>query len=135
MNDSEIIKGLECCYKTFDCEVCPYNREDNKRIYLGSPECKGVSKKDVLDLIKRQQAEIDRLNIELKTMRGAANSWKAEVQRICKKEFDNIGIDIEAVKSEAVREFAEKLKKIYAAHDGLAIVIDQLVEEMGCNDG
>ena len=118
MNDSEIIKGLECCYKTFDCETCPYNREDNKRIYLGSPECKGVSIKDVVDLIHRQQAEIDRLNIE---------------------------INIEAVKSEAVREFAESLKRkselvapsVWAIpYRAVAVAdIDKLLEEMGCNDG
>ena len=147
MNDSEIIKGLECCYKTFECETCPYNREDNKRMYMGSPECKGVSIKDVVDLINRQRAEIDRLNIDLKAMRGAANSWKAEVQRICKKEFDNIEIDVETVKSEAVREFAEKLKEHSCNlteydeggwSDTVSAVkvedIDRLVGEMGCDD-
>ena len=100
------------------------------------------------NLIKRQQAEIDRLNIDLKAMRGAANSWKAEVQRICKREFDNIEIDIETVKSEAVREFAEKLKEHSCNlteydeggwSDTVSAVkvedIDRLVEEMGCNDG
>ena len=105
------------------------------------------------NLINRQQAEIERLNIDLKTMREAANSWKAEVERICKKEFDNIEIDIEAVKSEAVREFAEKLteycneitnqewnKKTSPvswadAYEGFIDDIDRLIEEMGCNDG
>jgi hypothetical protein len=81
-------------------------------------------------------------------MRGAANSWKAEVQRICKKEFDNIEIDIETVKFEAVREFAENLKsrkrKIIindnysSASLPLFIIlpddIDKLMEEMGCNN-
>lgn len=100
------------------------------------------------NLIIRQRAEIERLNIDLKAMRGAANSWKAEVQRICKREFDNIEIDIEAVKSEAVREFAEKLKKFAVTervrinqrrHVDVNYVrvydIDRLIEEMGCNDG
>lgn len=94
MNDSEIIKGLQ-------------------RMSNEDPD--GFSSV-VLDLINRQQAEIDRLNIDLKAMRGAANSWKAEVQRICKKEFDNIEIDI-----------------IYACR--IIDYIDKLVEEMGCNDG
>lgn len=104
-------------------------------------------------LIVRQQAEIDRLNIDLKAMRGAANLWKAEVQRIYKKEFDNIEIDIETVKSATVKEFAEKLKdslskleanspnKTYkkAMQDMLDYyfpkIIDDVVKEMGCNDG
>lgn len=95
--------------------------------------------KTLYNLINRQQAEIDRLNIDLKAMRGAANSWKAEVQRICKKEFDNIEIDIEAVKSEAVREFAERLKnKTYPFPCAIGVenavtlrAIDELLEEMG----
>lgn len=73
------------------------------------------------NLIKRQQAEIDRLNIE---------------------------INIETVKSEAVREFAEKLKEHSCNlteydeggwSDTVSAVkvedIDRLLEETGCNDG
>ena len=33
-------------------------------------------------------------------------------------------------KAEAIKEFAERLKDIYAVHDGLHIVIDNLVKEM-----
>lgn len=137
MNDSEIIKAYEE-------EISkPQNH------YIGTV---GILW-NVLYLIKRQQAKIERLNIDLKAMRGAANSWKAEVQRICKKEFDNIEIDIEAVKSEAVREFVERLKVedfdrcIDVIYDGSGEVkrteirrvlfnkqIDNLVKEMGCND-
>lgn len=101
------------------------------------------------NLIIRQHEKIDRLNIDLKAMRGAANSWKAEIERICKKEFDNIEIDIETVKSEAVREFAEKLKEYCNeianqewnkrtlpvswadAYKDFIDDIDQLLEEMG----
>ena len=132
MNDSEIIKALA-------------TSSDPNNL-----NCQPTTKlcKEALDLINRQQAEIDRLNIDLKAMRGAANSWKAEVQRICKKEFDNIEIDIETVKSEAVREFAQKLKKLAMAericveqgrYVNISYVnvcdIDRLLEEMGCNDG
>ena len=140
MTDSEIIKALECCVNNQHCWLCVLkDRED---------DCHDILK-SALDLINRQQAEIDRLNIDLKAMRGAANSWKAEVQRICKREFDNIEIDIEAVKSATVKEFAEKLKsrkrKIIindncsSASLPLFIIlpddIDKLMEEMGCNDG
>ena len=142
MNDSEIIKALEHCLVLHKCEECPCDFDTNGKTF-----CNGLGLK-ILDLINRQQAEIDRLNIDLKAMRGAANSWKAEVQRICKKEFDNIEIDIETVKSEAVREFAEKLKKLAMAericveqgrYVNISYVnvcdIDRLLEEMGCNDG
>ena len=140
MNDSEIIKALECCSSPNvlkGCEDCPLK---NKK-----EDCRNILDFKILDLIKRQQAEIDRLNIDLKAMRGAANSWKAEVQRICKKEFDNIEIDIETVKSEAVREFAENLKRkselvapsVWAIpYRAVAVAdIDKFLEEMGCNDG
>ena len=138
MNDSEIIKTLKHL----------------RTSTLNGWREKKITEKDLntisyaLDLIKRQQAEIDRLNIDLKAMRGAANSWKAEVQRICKREFDNIEIDIESVKYEAVREFAEKLKEHSCNlteydeggwNDTVSAVkvedIDRLIEEMGCNDG
>lgn len=132
MNDSEIIKALEYCITNGECCNCPH-------------PCNACNDKEITeyayDLINRQQAEIERLNIDLKAMRGAANSWKAEVQRICKKEFDNIEIDIEAVKSEAVREFAEKLAIKLAANysDKYCHWIDdtiyELLEGMGCNDG
>lgn len=128
MNDIEIIKALECHTLPSGCNDCPY-------VDKSAGRCSTAMVKDALDLIKRQQAEIERLNIDLKAMRGAANSWKAEVQRICKKEFDNIEIDIETVKSEAVREFAEKLKSMlsfgrYTSYEQ----IDNLVKEMGRND-
>lgn len=126
MNDSKIIKAL-----TTSSDPNNLNCQPTTKL------CK-----EALDLIKRQQEEIDRLNIDLKAMRGAANSWKAEVQRICKREFDNIEIDIEAVKSEAVREFAERLKEKLKANSNYGDIydvvaydcIDKLMEEMGCND-
>ena len=143
MNDSEIVSALHHC-NGGDCEECKA---------LGKCHADWTFLKEAYHLIKRQQAEIDRLNIDLKAMRGAANSWKAEVQRICKKEFDNIEIDIETVKSEAVREFAERLKEYCNeitnqewnkrtlpvswadAYEDFIDDIDRLLEEMGCNDG
>lgn len=57
MNDAEIIKGIETCADDkIKCEVCPYF---NKK----SPECVGTMCKDALDLIKRQQAEIEKLKV------------------------------------------------------------------------
>lgn len=94
MNDSEIIKALECCSLS-DCMAdcirlkCPFFIEKGFNRGCGlKDEYNGKRKlyKYALDLINRQQAEIDRLNIELKTMRGAANGFKAEVERLQKAE-------------------------------------------------
>ncbi|MBQ3195954.1 MAG: hypothetical protein IJB65_05750 [Clostridia bacterium] len=54
MTDKEIIKALELCIEGGDgsCTICPY---------ANTPNCYDESGKDILDLIKRQRAEIERL--------------------------------------------------------------------------
>ena len=79
MTDNEIIKGLECCGRE-SCNGCPYN----KNCHQGNPMIG-----DALDLIKRQQEEIERLK-----------EFIVETRR-CDKE----------IKSEAIKEFWGKLKK------------------------
>ena len=100
--------------------------------------------------IKNCISEKDDLNIELQAMRGAANSYKAEIERL-KAEIrntDNILNSLDRplfeVKAEAIKEFAERLKEKIPRgeswlpiHDTcLDIVIDTLVKEMaGETDG
>lgn len=90
MTDNEIIKALECCkgYLTNDCAIC-----QNVEKY---PRCNEFLNEIALDLINRQKAEIESLNIELQSMRSAANSYK---------------MHYETTKSEAIKEFAERLKE------------------------
>ena len=87
MTDEQIVKALECCIQVdWDvCTVCPlYDREEG---------ClSGDLRKDALDLIQRQQAEIERL----KSM-----DVQVEVSKRLEKE----------IKNEAIKEFAEKLKE------------------------
>ena len=67
MTDKEIIKALECCIKFIDCTECPY---------------KGITKcsveVDALDLINRQQAEIERLTAGQEILHKCIASIKAE---------------------------------------------------------
>ena len=57
MTDNEIIKALECCIKGNHCRSdCHYDSEDDSCI-----ECTSKLAKASLDLINRQQAEIERL--------------------------------------------------------------------------
>ena len=53
---------------------------------------------------------------------------------ICSKEGKPIQtakpIDTSKIKYAAIKEFAERLKKIYATHDGLWATIDDIIEEM-----
>ena len=79
MSDEDIIKDLE------EMVEYPHYYEE------------GQTLKSVLDLINRLKAENEKLNIELKAMRGAANSYKAEVERLhnLRKPTETSGFRIE----------------------------------------
>lgn len=68
------------------------------------------------ETVMRLEAENERLKIELAAMRGAANSYKAEVERLQAETEEQDQAIINAlhrmgeIRVEAVREFAEKLK-------------------------
>ena len=78
--------------------------------------------KDILDLINRQKAEIEKLNVDLVGMRGACESYKihydnaqAEIERLqnaykqCAWERDTFLEELKTAKSEARKELAERL--------------------------
>ncbi len=100
MTDNEIIKALETCCGDNGCFGCPYTKDYSCRL-LRNPI------KDALDLINRQKAEIERLNYE-------------NLQTIA---------SIKHLKAEAIKEFAERLKKETKGLIG-ANFIDNLVKEM-----
>ena len=103
--------------------------------------------RETLDLIKRQKAEIERLNVELKAMRGSANSYKLENERL-QKNIDGLNIftknHIKVIRLQAIKEFANRLKNkiktecnpygkpTFDYDTSLAIMcyIDNLVKEM-----
>lgn len=87
MTDENIKKALECCGKNVlyeNCVDCPYEKDFGK-----DHICTIKVAKDALDLINRQQAEIDRLK----------KGWKADV------------IETENIKAEAIKEYKEKLRE------------------------
>ena len=122
MTDNEIIKALECCGGKVDCRTCHYkNRGD----------CLTDIKFDVLDLINRKDAEIEKLNVELVGMRGACESYKmhydnaqAEIERLtedirilqyCNKVNISSSAELHdrlrTAKPEAIKEFWKKVRK------------------------
>lgn len=120
MNDSEIIKALECCAMN-KCDKCSIKYE-----------CRGNKIRatviiSALDLIKRQKAEITKMNGVISYLESAYTSVADEV------------------KVKTVQEFAERLKRkselvapsVWAIpYRAVAVTdIDKLLEEMGCNDG
>ena len=98
MTDEQIIKSLKYCNTDVRENTCP------KCAFYKKHRCSTLMLNAVSDLINRQKAEIEKLKVELKAMRGAANSYKLENERLLQK--------LQQAKSEAIKEFAERLKMI-----------------------
>lgn len=107
MTDNEIIKALECCISNkCTCSECSYEytkhikNEEFEVMSNGKSydewSCDEWLKCDLLDLINRQKAEIERLTIN---MNAFGLGMKREKERA-----DN-------ARAEAVKEFAERLKE------------------------
>lgn len=145
MTDNEIIKALECCQKNVLCEQCPLNEKSS---------CINKLSTYALDFIARQQAEIERLKDEVsKTRRKALLEAKSKFaghsdyhgdtilcKLICMAEGKEVEIatplDKSEIKSEAIKEFVEKLHdKAHYSEDfnEMAVYcfdIDNLLKEM-----
>ena len=83
--DNEIIKAVECCIGNTKCGECPMFR---------TPNCMNKVFGYALDLINRKNAEMERLKEHIKHTNNV-------VKQVVKD-----------TKSEAIKEFAEKLKEI-----------------------
>ncbi len=134
MTDSEIIKALERCGTTrlreqdgdvSPCTDCPMQNCEDCEVEL--PDC-------ALDLIKRQKAEIERMEKRLDMSRK-------ELSRRRERNIQNSDLnlkllsELKIVKSEAIREFAARLKVKAAWDDRDNTVvhlddIDSIVKEM-----
>ncbi|MBQ4160568.1 MAG: hypothetical protein IJD83_06510 [Clostridia bacterium] len=121
MTDNEIINALKCCI-TNDCAKCKAYDETNDKIV----DCLHAICRNALDLINRQKEEIERLE----DMLDSAVTSEA-----------NAHYCYEDSKSEAIKEFAERLKRQFKIqphfHTTTVIccahfkdAIDNLVEEM-----
>lgn len=127
LNNNDIIKALDICSKsTNGCSHSKYTCED---CYLnGQPMCSSVLLQDAIDLHARQQAEIERLKEII------------EYKDICIEACEDI-------KSEVIKNFAEKLKeksgKVEMVCSGALVqrdytisekTLDNLVKEMVGDD-
>ena len=103
MTDKEVIKALECCTtKGAKCSDCPVfkkvDRSDCKKYFRGT-----------IDIINRQQAEIERLERENEILSINADT---AFQDGLNEAQDLYAEQVKAeVKSEAIKEFAERLKE------------------------
>lgn len=123
MTDEQIIKSLRHCFLGNECRICPLKEKD-------SQECSEIVLGSALDLIYRQKAEIEKLG----------NQNTILLKSKCKK----INAATKVIKSEAIKEFAERLKEelrfnencnfncydcFYKCKDYIP-AIDKLVKEM-----
>ena len=116
MTDKEIMKALECCGDPYSiCVECPIKADRRCNEHLANY---------ALDIINRQQAEIKRLKNEIQTTKDA---------------YTMLQTKNEIIKSEAVKEFAERLKeKSFQSFGNYGITrdvvevcdIDNLLKEM-----
>ena len=112
MTDEQIIKALECCIADItDCENCPYH-------IVGDGDCVNKTKADAIGLIRRQQAEIDRLK-----------KYNTDVAR--KHYFDGINDFVNKLKTwhsyDKYDVAGHKCKQIVISEVGL----NNLAKEMG----
>ena len=168
--DKEIVKALECC-SSQPQELCCNCPIDIRKIKGG---CITALTTYAIDLINRLQAEVEELvknidmlkeengnlTVEFQAMRNAANGFKnelfdktellktatAEIEKLKEIiEYKDICIEAcEDIKSEAYKEFAERLKEkksVYNADDFYWIkyiperAVDNLLKELvGEND-
>lgn len=120
MTDNEIIKAMQCVIgNDVKCSECTYQK------VLPFPSCRRKCAKNALDLINRQKAEIESLKHR-------------------KTELQIRNQELQHEKSEAIKEFAEKLKEEIRCEDDCGYhcydccyeckdyvtAIDNLVKEM-----
>ena len=107
MTDNEIIKAYELCHSDALCDEtnCPFfakcKTEDLSRYILDL-----INRQN--EIIDRQKDQIELLEIEKQALRGAANSYKAELEEKTRRLKGILPI-VAQLKTEAVNEFAEEI--------------------------
>ena len=124
LTDNEIIKALECCNGSFDrCGECPLDNVSQEKLRCWELE------KSALNLINRLQAENERLKGEVSNARRKAlleakgkfaghSDYHGDTilcKLICMAEGKEVGsakpLDKSEIKSEAYKEFANRIEK------------------------
>ena len=122
MKDNEIIKALECCTtKCAKCSDCPafkkVDRSDCKKYFRGA-----------INLINRQQAEIERL----KECPKCIYEYDGKITEYCVEGPCSNFKTVEQIKYEAYKEFAEHLKERWSNnyYDSSDVDFDEFVDNL-----
>lgn len=142
MTEAEIMKALECCC---DRNITKCIRECPMKDFDG--ECLSAIKCDILALLNRKNAEIERLDKEYDRVFKENVRNQTEVERLKKyldTECDSCACGLieqrDKARAEAIKEFAERVTihfGTYTDKDYLRVLdmfrlIDQIAKEMGC---
>lgn len=104
MTDEQIINNVKCCVKQIsNCSQCSYRFNEDDEF-----DCEEALGRDILVLINRQKAEIenqrqiiDEKNKEIFGLQKRIVFWR-----------EDLNYQPEKIKVEAIKEFAERLKRI-----------------------
>ena len=149
MQESDVIKALECCEAGIDfevCDNCPRCIEEERAV-----DCFKRLHKATLDLIKRKDAEIDILIRKKETLRDEIAEKQAEIEEYrakhkeLYKKLSNVQTmaimvneRADEIKAEAYKEFAERLKNHFWSKADCDVlirgVIDNLLTELTKGD-
>lgn len=148
MTDEQVIKALECCVY-WNCKECP--------CFVDKGNCTRKSDRELLNLINRQKEEIERLQSLCSSKDAIINSQEAEIRQnenrfphftedtqvvsVSKKAdgqyyADRVTtIQVDKIRAEAYKEFAERLKeKMDINSSGYILItemtLDNLLKEM-----
>lgn len=114
MSDEDIKKALECCRRDdYDyCKVCPYLNKNKP--------CQESLIRDCFGFINRQQAEIKKLKWEKDHFEFKVDDLNGKLEKFkeyrdikneaYEREIEKLQAEIKQAKSEAIKEFAERLR-------------------------
>lgn len=128
MTDNEIIKALEClCWRHSKCRECPYSPR------YEFPLCQRQIAKDSLDLIKRQQEDIERLHsmncAKLDTihdLQANTDKLKKQLQDITEK--FNCQQTVYTDLSKIIKDQKKEIAKVKCENEILSINADNLLK-------
>lgn len=155
MNDNEIIKALEMCGN-----IVVSSRKERSFHISCNANCVKQVMCNALALINRQKVDLKQkdteidilirkketlkdevselqhknseLEIELKAMRGAANSYKAEIERLQREQeiFGDIGKLYSEVKADAYKEVANLIERRLNSNTPRGAYLINIVDEV-----
>lgn len=124
MTDEQITKALEYCSTDVRENTCP------KCAFYKKHRCSILMLNAVSDIINRQAAEI-------KSLKQIIDEEDKEILKLQKRIIfwrEDLNYQPEKIKSEAIKDFAERLKKEVLIDSGFEVLqvgtIDNLVKEM-----